>query len=457
MHLAMISLPVLLLGVMLFLESTIAKGGKGGGGGDISFDSGGGSGGGGGDDDDDSDSSGGYTYVDTGPECEEGFCACQSINQRIGIFAPPGSYYNGTVQITHKLNSNSAWGYTATDPSHGQMCNNNDDFQKTYSYPALFAVSPNGNSSDTNPIYWSMRGLQPPNQPGNPDIDIFQQWISIRSSDFVVSDESSNGYAYSTTDETGFQNETHTYWDTTVTPSSGSSSPATWNANSTYIKKARPVSWSMFPGQSWYDFEPPASNYITLSDVCHYRQEVYKDSDQPPTSYIPEDNLFPWTTIPTIYVDLGTTATIEGIGADSLTFQMTTTSSQPQVAFVTSGGRMCSEPMISTFTGSLNAMHWDGEFLYADLEEASVWNISATVSLRFEGSIIRENSTALLDNSTSSIPEWAEDYVRVKKPNYTSTYSTSSATADYISPASISGTFAIAATTLLWTLLSNWL
>ncbi|KAI9669555.1 MAG: hypothetical protein M1817_004598 [Caeruleum heppii] len=408
----------LLAFVALFAEPLLGKkgGGRGGGGGASSGgdSSSGGSGGG----DEGSSSSGGSSSYTPAPKCNEGKCECLAIDQRIDIFALPGSYYNGTVQVTHKIEQNSARDLAAMNPGQGgQRCNNQDDQEKTYTYPALFAVSPNGNDSDRNPIWWSLRGFQPPGQPTNPTLDVFQEWIHIRSSDFVVSDNSMDGYNYET-DETHYHNKTETYWDTALSSSEGS----VWNANATYTAQPPPGTRGTAFSNTPLEYRAPSSNYATLSDVCYYGYELFRKEGALPTSYIPEDNLYIWTTTPTIFFDLGALARIDGIGADSLEFSLDGAMSRGPVHVSTSP--VCSGDYYASFTRTLEMAQWEEESSY--VRNPSLWNMSATVSLRFEGRIIRENSTAINSTGTET-PQWAAEYTRTQRSSFATSPRRSSA------------------------------
>ena len=174
------SVPVLLA---LFLSQAVAaRGGRGGGGStDSSGDSSGDSGG---------DSSGGgeipYIPTSDGPKCLESSCTCNIIDGRKRIYELPGSYYNGTLTIKHQIAVNSA--YTTQRPT-GMKCDNNDGQEKTYTYPGLLAIGPKGNSSDTNPIFWALRGFEPLDQKDVAEgLDVNAEWVHLRSADFVIGD-----------------------------------------------------------------------------------------------------------------------------------------------------------------------------------------------------------------------------------------------------------------------------
>src|ERR1700712_392502 len=145
------TLPISLL---LFIFTQLSQCKRGGGGG---FSSGGSSSGG---SSSGSGTNSGSTPCGTAcavpppkPPCDLGICGCAMVNERENLFELPGLYYNGTITLTHQLTQNSAWDAEALSTSTGTKCDNDDRSQKTYQYPALFFVGPNGNTSDTNPIH----------------------------------------------------------------------------------------------------------------------------------------------------------------------------------------------------------------------------------------------------------------------------------------------------------------
>lgn len=108
------------------------------------------------------------------PECDMSKCACVMVDERTAQCELPGMYYNGTVTVTHKLEDSSMWLYEepGRNPEENSLwCTNNDRNTKTYQYPALIFVGNPGNDSDTNPIFWILRGYQPANQTEHLDDD----------------------------------------------------------------------------------------------------------------------------------------------------------------------------------------------------------------------------------------------------------------------------------------------
>jgi hypothetical protein len=100
-----------------------------------------------------------------------------------------------------------------------------------------------GNSSDTNPINWALRAFQPQEQTSENYLDLYERWIHIRSSDFVVTDTSLqsqyNGqYEYFASDATGHHQETHVYWNTSVSKTEGN----TCSASEEYVAQPGEIS-----------------------------------------------------------------------------------------------------------------------------------------------------------------------------------------------------------------------
>lgn len=383
---------------------------KGGGGGDYS---GGGYSGGGGsydDDGDDSDgSSSGSGYVPYEPLCTT--CECKERDQRVKIYSLPGSYYNGTVTINHVVSTNSARDAAAIAQSQ-TGCPSDDASPKTYSYPALFTVGSNLNSSDVSPIFWNLRAFNPPGQYTGEDSHIFAEWIHVRSSDFA-SEYWSTGDMSSQWPE-----ETHTYWDTKVV----SNGPSDWTANATYTAQPQEESSSAasFPNPH---FVVRSSNYITLADVCAYDQELYfTDGKSPEMSPIPPNNNDIFNTIPTIFFDLGAQASLENIGSDSLKFTLKGSVRRQVVSTGQSLYACPSDTGSMAYYRTLQPLQW--QEADASTDEENMWNISASVTLNFQGTLVTENSTEILPNSTS-LPVWDQK----SKITSSVTSSTPSATA----------------------------
>lgn len=294
--------------LLLWSQWCLAR--RGGGGSD---DSGGGNTGGGGsyddgDEDDDSESGGGE-YVPYEPPCIS--CECKERDQRIKIFLLPGSYYNGSVTINHIVSTNSARD-AANIPESQIGCNSDDASPKNYTYPALFTVGSNLNASDTNPIFWNLRGFNPPNEYTGGESHIFAELIHVRSSDFATN--------YWTTGDisSSYPRETHTYWTTNVV----ATGPSAWAANATYTAQPQQESSKAanFPNPH---FVVRSSNYIALADVCAYDQELYfTDRKIPPISPLPLGNSDTFDSVPTIFFDLGAQASLENIGSNDLEFSM---------------------------------------------------------------------------------------------------------------------------------------
>jgi hypothetical protein len=132
-----------LIAVSSVICSTVAK--RGGGGGGSSWGDYGGSSGSGGGGDNGNDGGGSYTPPPPPPPCDQGTCVCAMIDGRMDLYELPGLYYNGTITVSHKLTQNSAWDAERLHPNGGQMCKpTNDDAVKTYEYPALFYIGPQG-------------------------------------------------------------------------------------------------------------------------------------------------------------------------------------------------------------------------------------------------------------------------------------------------------------------------
>ena len=95
-----------------------------------------------------------------------------------------------------------------------------------------------------------------------------------------------------------------------------------WSANASYVLQPQQENSSLSLGQPSPVSTVRSSNYITLSDVCDYREQILLTDGKPgPTSPIPPDSSDDVTT-PTIFFDLGASASIQGIGSNTLTFSL---------------------------------------------------------------------------------------------------------------------------------------
>jgi hypothetical protein len=146
-------LPLLLLLCLVFFHPSTAK--KGGG--DIDLGGGGSSSGGGDSSSDDSDNP-------NDPNSD----ACQSAirSQEFYVYNYPGSYYNGSLTVTHTLRERY---YTLSqDPNnfnienYNAVCRDSNMGIKTYTFPdAELHVGPPLDGNDTNSAFWALRAFMP--------------------------------------------------------------------------------------------------------------------------------------------------------------------------------------------------------------------------------------------------------------------------------------------------------
>ncbi|KAF2436419.1 hypothetical protein EJ08DRAFT_644772 [Tothia fuscella] len=404
------SLPISLI-LLCLSHLAFSKGGKGEGGGSSSggsssdsSSSGSSSG--------SSGSSGGGTYKPE-PPCNQGLCVCSQISEREHIYELPGLYYNGTIKVTHQLTQNSAWDAEAVGSAASKKCTNDDRGVKTYEYPALFYVGPKGNESDSNEVVWALRGFQPVEQmAGDGYLDVHTRWIHVRSADFVVTDTSLaqkffGQYNYYASDETGVHRETHTYWDTKF-----ENTGSTYSASATYNNKPKdiPLSQRSF-GTPPPGGKPLTSQYVTLSDVCNYRQEMWMTKATVPTSWLPEGNNNMWSTTPTLFLAEGASISMSNIGADTMSLTLNNTVTN-QLAFVNTQSATCSRSSTGyqmPFTESFNLMHWKDASEY---DKGYMWNVSASIGISFTGNIVKENSTSIVGDK-DGVPQFQKQYERV--------------------------------------------
>jgi hypothetical protein len=247
---------------------------------------------------------------------------------------------------------------------------------------------------------------------GDQYLDIHERWIHLRSSDYVVTDNSTEAYyfgqyEYYASDETGIHRETHTYWDTTVSPGSDD----TYSVVAEYVSTPSEIplghnSYATLPKGAG----PRSSQYITLSDVCYYDQEGWQTSTHlTPPSYIPKGNDYIWTTTPTVFLGLGAKANMSGIGANSMQFVMRSTIANA-LAFVSPVQASCDDEMYTyntRFSSNFDAMHWTEASEYSP---GNLWNMTVDVQIVFQGDMVSENSTKIMgfENGTPIFEEQIE-------------------------------------------------
>ncbi|KAM0281206.1 hypothetical protein ACHAQH_003637 [Verticillium albo-atrum] len=394
--------------VCLLVSSVAAqrKGGGGGGGGGGSSGDNDGSSSGDGDDDDagddnDSGSGGGSSLPDNSAPC--GYYA------RLESFGLPGLYYNGTLTVRHHITHNSAWD-EESEPI--DLCDNDDRTPKTNTYPALVLIAPTGNDSDTNPMHWVLRGFQPAHEYHalNDAVDFKQRWVYIRSSDFVISnytreyDTPFSPYwtdRYDDSDATNLDQTTRVYWPTNIT----AQDDGTFSARAEYAQSPPVIDSKEYVGY----FPNPGkhtSQYVTVKSVCDLNQKYIDDEDDIDSvreSYgaktrrqryddFDEDGERIWyASIPTFWLDKGATVEMAGIGADEMTLTLNN-SLKEAIPWIGDRDGGCypdeSDPFeLSNFHPSQSSTY-EGAGL-------RLWNVTLRISLSFEGSIVRENSTTI--------------------------------------------------------------
>lgn len=254
-------------------------------------------------------------------------------------------------------------------------------------YIALLLVGPTCNSSDTNPIHWSLYGYQPANETQGTSstfIDTLQRLVFVRSSDFVVAGDGCRNYdmgVYARTDATEDHEFTRVYWETNVTDTGSS----TFSAHA--VLTSMPPTQdelSSFETGLYDDTHTYPSQYITLNDVCSFDHSTRSR---------------PNTTTPTVWFTKGATVNMEDIGSDSMTLTLMN-SIMYSAGFLGEREANCERSNIG--------FEW-GPFYSQTDSNSSIWNITVSITLEFEGTLVQENSTAINMGSLSlrmSICAW---------------------------------------------------
>lgn len=403
---------------------------------------GGGGGGGSGDDDfddyDDEEGDSGSSILpppipDPVPQCDMGRCACTMVDERTDQYELPGMYYNGTVTISHKLEDSSVWLFEDPErnPSEDyKWCGNHDSKIKTYEYPGLLFVGNTGNDSDTNPIFWILRGYQPANQTkyldddNEPYLDVRQRWIHLRSSDFVVKDESRKGlrgqYRYLETDATATYRQTSVYWRTNITEHS--EDDLSFSARTTYDRQPLLTQESgQLPAADMTFWDPEkdhqdtrTSQYVTLSDVCDSLHQTVDGGPSAPRSLISEGGghqLLRDVTTPTIWIPLGTVAEMSGIGSETAKFELKQEEWERLKPYVSGQSANCRDDFDQDKFEYSEFSH-----MYRFGQPDSIWNLTlSTLSLSFEGRLVQENSTEISSFGDDGVPVFGAEYKRAPK------------------------------------------
>ncbi|KAM0490096.1 hypothetical protein ACHAP8_011922 [Fusarium lateritium] len=336
-----------------------------------------------------------FDESDTGWKCDPKSCGCQQLTEREIVYGIPGLYYNGTLTIQHHITNSSAW----LDKGPG-ACGMADDESNTYKYPALFLVAPTGNKTDANPFHWRLLGFQPADQTlgaTGPYIDIYQRWVHLRSSDFVVSGTPYGGtYFYDTSigrytlsDATDHHRNTTAYWSTKIT------NYDIENISARAVYKTKPPLLDLDPDTD--RVEPASSQYITFSDVCAWNSEL-PSSDEYKTlqrsNFSSNDHIN--TTTPTVWLEPGAVAEMKGIGASKMTFTLQS-SLDRVMPWMNLRQAYCGDGYKEgTQDYSIDDPFELGYFQYlTNNDELNVWRLDMSFSLSFEGSVVRENSTRI--------------------------------------------------------------
>lgn len=316
--------------------------------------------------------------------CGYGQCGCSQLFERQMVYGLPGIYYNGTVTIRHEVTNSSVWNNVGSN-----ICGMDDKSVKTYSYPALFLAAPRGNASDTNPFHWRLFGFQPADQTNGthaPYLDIFQRWVHIRSSDFVLSNTAYGGgwryrgyqSRYWESDSTDNQWFTNVYWPTNITKWGDGE----FSARAEYTRNSSKGSFSSYPEGV------TSSNYVTLSNVCAHNQAIYGSEN--PKSKIPKGNDYANTTTPTVWLQLGAKAEINNVGAESMSFTLNNTLGRA-VPYISGRQAQCTNDEAGSYL-PFELSRFSPLEPNNDYQETQM---AVKISLEFKGDIVSENSTKI--------------------------------------------------------------
>lgn len=339
-------------------------------------------------------------------------------------FGLPGLYYNGTLTVRHRVKENTAW-----EDEEGELleCDNDDAAPKSYKYPAMVLIAPTGNESDTNPMHWVLKAFQPAHeQSSNRDeVDFLQRWVYIRSSDFVVSNQTliwdSPYRPYRTdylaeADATLKEETTRVYWSTNIT----SSDDNVFSARAEYVETPPLLDPDTYRNKASWSAGLYSSQYITLKDICAYNQELLDDPYDEDIEAVQREaagqqrrqETRTWEgTNPTYWLPLGAVLEMDNIGAGSMSWEMNATLDKaiPWKGMREAG--LCTAFNRDSFEMS-DFFPWQSR--NNEASHVVPWNTSLSISLQFEGDIVSENSTSL-EGQTNGKLAFGEDYKRFIK------------------------------------------
>ncbi|WXC67629.1 hypothetical protein SNK03_013443 [Fusarium graminearum] len=306
---------------------------------------------------------------DTGWKCDPNTCGCQQLTEREIVYGIPGLYYNGTLTVQHHITNSSSW----LDKGPGAC--------ESY-------------------------------------IDIYQRWVHLRSSDFVVSGTPYGGtYFYDTSigrytlsDATNRHRNTTAYWSTKITNSDIDSI----SARAVYKTKPPPLNFDQDTSRP----EPASSQYITFSDVCAWNSDLatqeYKPLQRSNVSHNDHIN----TTTPTVWLKPGAVAEMKGIGASKMTFTLQSSLDAARPWMNLRQANCGDGAKQGTQDYSIDDPFELGYFYYLmNDDELNDWRLDLSFSLSFEGSLVRENSTRI--NETNKDGLVFEATYETPPPDYT--------------------------------------
>ncbi|KAI9794713.1 MAG: hypothetical protein M1833_007370 [Piccolia ochrophora] len=371
---------------LLFLPAQCKRGGSIGGGSssdDDSSSSGGDSGG----SSDSSSSSGGSSS-------SENRCTGNRGRQQEDIYSRIGSYYNGTLRVSHRV-----------EQSPTPACINNNTSPKWYEYNAVLYVGPKHESRDPNQVFWSLRAFRPKNSEPmrnclfkcNDPEKALHELIRIQSTD------------------SGFRNESWTVaWNSKLSPTNITAEPTGedennfvngWNLTASYVEKSPLMSGlTLRPDSVEGEQTIRTSNFVTLSEICTagYTFDPIQDYQTSPTSPFDVGLMDFSVTTGNLYFDLGANISMSGIGSDSLTFALL-------------GGRITEGILRAIGVSSCKDYSPQDPYrnLYGFRKPGStasgpgeLLNISAEFDLDFEGKLTEEKSDYLVDSTEKGGPHW---------------------------------------------------
>ncbi|KAI9797481.1 MAG: hypothetical protein M1825_005989 [Sarcosagium campestre] len=332
-------------------------------------------------------------------------CTAAITEQQDDVYSASGSYYNGTVRVSHRVKDS---------PTKG--CSNSDRSPKSYEYDAVVLVGPPQNQTDPNDVYWALRAFRPKGSPRTRSCSDYTPfnpcYDPTKALDEFIRIQSTEDVPISLT----FSEKFEVLWNSELTPDKVVTEPegedgdnlvTSWNLTSTYDNKA-PFSYSSVYSSD--DNTTRTSGFVTLSDVCINGYDFNRLSSSSLSAYPPispfddPDKPNPDTTAGNVFLETGTSISMTGIGSNSLTLTLTNGSVERGVVRALGDPTGCDD--YSPSDATRNLVELDSDPSSTINSGNSLLNITVDFELNFRGSLVTNASAYFVNSTKEGGPHW---------------------------------------------------